>query len=90
MSNEDNHHGRMREIISEVNEFIAARDFDGLDELVASHDVAESNHYELLAMARSTYPVHIKLPSWREFVERAREQLDMRGLNANLLLKGLI
>ncbi len=76
-------------VIDTINVMIAERDFEKLDAYVSDFSV---NHdiTALIGLCRATFPVRSKLPSWSQKVIECRDAIDLRGLNGNVKLKGLI
>lgn len=80
----------LTETISEIVSRIGERDWFGLDQMLHGLDPHEASAAHCIAMVRTTFAVRQKLPAWNGAVAKIKSSFGARGLNGNLLLKGLL
>lgn len=76
--------------IDGINKAVEERDYDYLDRILMAVPVTTASRHLLLALARSTYAIRLKLPNWRPAISRIKTAFKTRGLDAEKLLDGLI
>ena len=89
-SDDANGRERLVSTIQGVNTLIALEAYARLDAFFDSIPATTASRHLLLAVARSSFPVRIKLSRWQPFVLRVRDAFVNRGLDAEGLLKGLL
>jgi type III restriction enzyme len=75
--------------INGINILLKKRDFDTIDRIFRSIDVATISPEMMLTFVRSTFAVRSKISKWSELLHRVNAELASRGLEANTLLQGL-
>lgn len=78
------------EVINGVNDFIRGYAFIELDRILQSTDVTVISVARLVTMIRATYPVRSRLGEWVPFRNAAITELNERGKDSSLLLKGVV
>lgn len=76
-------------VIDQINQVSKARRFALLELVLKQTDVTTLDPVVLVTILRTTFPVRNLLPSWNQFLQRARSELEHRGLNVLQLLRGL-
>lgn len=76
-------------LLNGANSLISEGNFDDLDRILRSVDVADATPQALVALARYTAPVSPRLPSWRGFVSKVRGHLATTLDDVNGLMVGL-
>lgn len=89
-SDDANGRARLVPTIQGINSLIALEAYSRLDAFFDSIPASTASRHLLLAVARSSFPVRIKLSRWQPFVLRVRDAFEARGLDAAALLKGLL
>ena len=77
------------EVINGINEFIRGYAFKELDRILKSTDLAVVSVASLVTIIRATYPVRSRLGEWVPFRNSAITELNSRGKDSSLLLKGV-
>jgi len=65
------------------------KDYGSVEEILAIADLDNFSNTAMVALVRTTYPAKDKLNNWTDTVERVRENLVRKGLDAEKLLRGL-
>ncbi|MGU3468077.1 hypothetical protein ACLBXO_24810 [Methylobacterium sp. C33D] len=78
------------EVIDGVNHLISNEEFRHLDRALETIKVDAASRQILLGLARSTYPVRSRLNYWKTYIIDVHNNFLKRGLEADVLLKGLV
>ena len=82
---------RISGIIDLTSRYAYAGDWQGFDDILVNVVLTHLYDTEIIAYARSTYPMREKLPSWGALVLRAKAEFEKRCPNeADQLLQGLL
>lgn len=79
----------LSDILSELNKSFASREFEQLNELLQSLEPERYAVKVLLTLARGTFAARFALPSWSKVIWAYKDEVASRGIDADLLFKGL-
>ena len=79
----------LADLIAQLEDLLAAKEFALLDRIMGEIDVASIHPTVAVAMLRVPYPVRQSLPNWSAFRERVSTDLRRRNMNADKILRGL-
>ena len=65
------------------------KDYGSVEEILTIANLDNFSNTAMVALVRTTYPAKDKLNNWVDTVERVRENLVRKGLDAEKLLRGL-
>lgn len=78
-------------VLNDLAALLKAYDLAGIDRWLVGVNVANATPETLVALLRMTYPVRREgLPHWVVLLEKVRVELDERGLDGRLILRGLV
>lgn len=76
-------------LVDTIFDLMSEQSFDELDRALRTLEVARVSADALVAMLRLTFSARMKIASWNTLLEKARAELDSRGVNTKLELVGL-
>lgn len=77
-------------VINDLAALLKAYDLAGIDRVLAVVEVESATPETLVALLRMTYPVRREgLLHWAVLLEKVLVELDGRGLDGRLILRGL-
>ena len=74
----------------EINKLIIERNFTLCDSFLSEGKTYDAGYPLLIGLLRLTYAWKDKLPSWSSLLDRAKAEIENKGNNSDLLLKGLL
>ncbi|MCW8918739.1 MAG: hypothetical protein OQL08_07980 [Gammaproteobacteria bacterium] len=75
---------------SHFNELIAAKDFETLDMIINRINVEQLSEVLLVGVLRLTYRFRDQLPSWKNLSGDVQNEVGRRGLDKEVILRGLL
>lgn len=73
-----------------INRLIGEYKFDLLGRILLSCKLDKMAPQMIIAFVRAIHPVRSRVRGWRRFVEKAKAELDQRGLDGAKLLRGVV
>lgn len=88
--NEFNTTKEISPVYEEINDLLSESKFNFVDYFLETADPVALSDLMLVALPSLTYSSRDKLPNWNEFVIFCKQELDSRGIDSKLELKGLL
>lgn len=73
----------------EINDLIKNKEFESCDDFLGQVRAAELSDVLLVGLLRLTNTWRSELPSWNGLLVQSRKEIEIRGKDSNILLKGL-
>ena len=75
--------------IVNINNLLKSQKFDSFSIVLNALQLDRVAPEVMIAFARLTFPVRLKIPGWAKFVSRVDDALKSRGIDGKLVLQGL-
>lgn len=75
---------------SKLSDVLIERDFVSYDNILEEIKIKELNPLLMLSLLRLSFMYKEEIKNWEIFLSKSKEELELRGLNSQRLLQGLL